>query len=185
MGKTFHPSRPPTGAADAGARLRLLSRQVPAGLPGTAARLTGVLPIGRFPTDGILENQMIADARDAALYHDFGQYPELDAVRRAFEMLVGVAATSTRFDGSIRYKGKLREFSFRRGDTVHYGVSVNRKWLKFWFCPPAVNSGKHSPDALAEAFPSFEGSPNSGDEWVVKLNSVADVEALLRHVDLT
>lgn len=128
---------------------------------------------------------MIVGAPNATLYRDFANYPNARQVRRAFEILVGVAATSTRFDGHIRWKGNLREFSFRKNDAAHYGVSVNRKWLKFWFCAPAVNSGRHSRDSLAGDFSSFEDREKEYNEWALKLFTPADVERLFKHVDLS
>ena len=128
---------------------------------------------------------MLFGARNRTLYRDFAGYIRAAPARRAFEILVGVAATSTKYDGLVRCKGTLRDFRFRQGKDVHYAFSVDREWLTFWFRAPALKTGKHSSAQLARDFPSFNGNPNVGNEWTVKLYSVADVERLLKHVDLT
>ena len=57
---------------------------------------------------------MIVGAPNATLYRIFAKSPKADQVRRAFEMLIGDADTSTRFNGHIRWRGDPRELSSDR-----------------------------------------------------------------------
>jgi hypothetical protein len=127
---------------------------------------------------------VLTNARNAALYVNWVDFIESPQAREAFQYLVGIAATSTRFQCHIQWKGEVRDFRFH-DDSGEQPLSfiTNQQWLLFYFRPPAVRSGEYSRESIARDFDSFK--VNTKGEWMVKLRSIDDVKRLSAHVRWT
>ncbi len=125
---------------------------------------------------------------NAALCAEWADYIEAPQAREAFQLLVGIAATSRQYQCSCQRKGPkgpVRDVRFRRNGETPYAFIINREWLLFYFRAPAVRSNSHSKTSLARDFgEEFKSDPNGGNEWTVKLHSIDDVQRLMKHVDL-
>ena len=124
---------------------------------------------------------MLTDAQNTGLYANWLNFVEAPHTREAFQYLVGIAASSTRFQCHIQWKGEVRDFRFHESSGEQpLSFITNRHWLLFYFRPPAVRSKQYSRDSIARDFDSF--GVNAKSEWMVKLRSIADVQRLSTHV---
>ena len=129
---------------------------------------------------------MIIGAKNEKLYPKWASWIKDLQTLGAFQYLVGLAATSDKFDCEANETGNKKLFSFRRKGQREepYAFITNQGWLLFYFRSPALKSGIHSKERLAQDFSSFDDNPNQRCEWTIKLCSIADVKRLLAHVDL-
>lgn len=122
---------------------------------------------------------------DAQLYVDFADYIQVPDVGDAFRFLVGIAATSSKFECAVDDTGNKRDLLFRRNGRRWYAASARREWLLFYFLAVVVKSNQPWQSKLARAFPSFKPQPNQGTEWTVELRSISDVRKLINITGLS
>lgn len=126
---------------------------------------------------------MLLATQDFALYPEWSCAIESDEARAAFHYLIGVAASSRRYICHAQWKGEVRDFRFieqSSGEQPHSFIT-NRRWLLFYFRPPAVRSAQYCRDTIVQTFETFRENP--AGEWTLKLSGVADVQRLCKIVD--
>ena len=129
---------------------------------------------------------MLVGVKKEDLYREFYEYISDPQTRDAFQFFVGVAATSSNYDCEIGHHGVIRRFSFKneRGE-MPYEFSIAKKWLNFYFRNHAVRSGgSQLKQWLQSNFPTdFNGYPNSGNEWTLRIKSIQDIQLLQSPID--
>jgi len=128
---------------------------------------------------------VLADAKNQGLYSEWIDYIEDPGTKQAFRYIVGVAAASKEFVCHPQMKGvngPIKDFRFidARGEQP-FAFITNKRWLLFYFRPPAIRTKRYSRDSLINDFPSFVENP--AGEWTVKLTCINDVVLLCKHID--
>ncbi len=114
---------------------------------------------------------------------DWRKHIQIDEVREAFDYFLERADDSGLYRCKLRLKGVARDFCFEANGEQPFSFITNKKWLLFYFRPPAVNSGAYRKAKLREDFgEKFKDNPNNATEWTVRLQSRDDVERLLHHI---
>ena len=117
----------------------------------------------------------------------FAGYIEMQETREAYHHLLKLVDDS-RLTCKYRYKkpGNKRACNFCDDDgNIPYAFIVNRKWLTFYFRKYALTrtDRKKLEENLRGDFGNdFEGKPNQGTEYHVKLRCVADVDRLVKYL---
>ena len=127
---------------------------------------------------------MLSPNQDTQLFLQWSQFIEHDETRAAFHYLVGIGACLENHNCHVRWKGQVRDFRFY--DTVGeqpFSFITNKRWLLFYFRPPAVRSQAYSKDELSDLFDSF--SENTAGEWTIKIRSIADVDRIADYIGWT
>jgi hypothetical protein len=127
---------------------------------------------------------MLTGAQNSELYSEWAAFIQSAQTREAFNFIVGLAASSKKFNCHIQWKGdNVRDFRLHdaKGEQP-YSFITNQQWLLFYFWPPAVRAGIPSRERLAQDFDSFNENPKG--EWTVKIRSIDDVKRLLHHVPI-
>lgn len=120
---------------------------------------------------------MLSGAKNSELLPEWASHVESAQCRLAFNLLVGMAASSQRFACYPQRKGDVRDFRFYDvSGEQYYAFIVNRNWLLFYFRAPAVRSGTHSIQCVKSQFGDLE--ENGRGEWTIKLSSIEDVMKL-------
>ena len=128
---------------------------------------------------------MLADSKNQDLYAEWIDYIEDPKTKQAFRYIVGVAAASVEFVCYPQLKGAsgpVKDFRFFDSEgEQRFAFITNKKWLLFYFRPPALRSQRYSRECLISDFSSFVETP--AGEWTVKLSCVDDVVRLCKHID--
>ena len=116
-------------------------------------------------------------------FADYIEMPEtLEAYRHLLELMKNSGLTCKYRHKNPRNK---RACNFYDADgNMPYAFIVNRRWLTFYFRKYALTrtDPKKLEENLREDFgDDFNGNPNQGTEYHVKLRRVADVEKLVKH----
>ena len=129
---------------------------------------------------------MLVGVKNEDLYQEFYEYISDPQTRDAFQFFVKVAATSSKYDCEMGYKGVVKQLTFKNGrGEIPYAFIIAKKWLNFYFRNHAVRSGgSQLKQWLQSNFPTdFDGNPNSGNEWTLKIKSIQDIQLLQSRID--
>lgn len=115
------------------------------------------------------------------LLTEWSSHAEDDSTRAALWYLAGISSGLTSLSFEVVRKGVIRDCRYLdQTGAQPFSFTTNKKWLLFYFRPPAIRSGRYSSARLADTFESFSENPSG--EWTVRIRDVAEAEELARYL---
>lgn len=127
---------------------------------------------------------MLADARNSSFYPDWLDYIESEDAKDAYRYLVGFAAGLRNFHCHPGLHGDYRDFRFLdQHEEQPFAFGIARRWLLFYFRPPAIRSGRYRFQDLEACFPT--ANQVNSEVWTVRLSNIDDVRHLWTILQIT
>jgi len=124
---------------------------------------------------------MLDGAKKQNLYREYYEVIQSSETQKAYNYLIGWAASLKSHDCFPSSHGVIKDFRFMRGNDWDFAFIPNQQWLLFYFRRPCLNAEKFSKPKIMENFPG--ATENNAGELTVRVSTLEIAIHLAAYIE--